>query len=299
MGTVLHGAPQRHRIEFDDGTQSYLEWAGPGEGAPVVHFAHANGFNAYTYHRLLAPLAARARVLAIDMRGHGETGLPADPARHKGWTVYRDDLIRFLERKAERPVILAGHSMGGLSSLLVAEARPDLVEALVLVDPVIFPRTMYWRLAMGRRFGLSPSPMVEAALKRRAVWPDRPTMVRAYKGRGAFATWPEETIADYVAGGTQDRADGSIELACAPAWEAANFATAAEHSPWGRLTRVACPVRILRGTERSTCPAAVAQALAARIPACTERAVAGASHFLPMEFPALIRGEIADMLDHL
>ena len=66
---------------------------GPAERPVDLVFSHANGFNARTYARLLGPLAARYHILAIDMRGHGLTTLPADPARHPGWKIFADDLL--------------------------------------------------------------------------------------------------------------------------------------------------------------------------------------------------------------
>ena len=55
------------------GEVSYLEWENSG---PALHFAHANGFNAETYRRLLQPLASLFHIFALDMRGHGFTTLP-------------------------------------------------------------------------------------------------------------------------------------------------------------------------------------------------------------------------------
>ena len=46
--------PQRRSMPFDDGTISYLEWTDAPAGAPLLVFAHANGFNAFTYRSLLA-----------------------------------------------------------------------------------------------------------------------------------------------------------------------------------------------------------------------------------------------------
>ncbi len=104
-------APTRRIVPFSDGSISLLEWKA-GEDAPVLVFAHANGFNASTYIHLLAPLAGEFRVLALDMRGHGETTLPTDSRLAAGWRVFRDDLLRVLDALAIRPDVLAGHSLG-------------------------------------------------------------------------------------------------------------------------------------------------------------------------------------------
>ena len=44
---------------------------------------------------------------------------------------------------------------------------------------------------------------------------------------GAFKTWPETMLADYVAGGFVEQPEGKVELACAPVWEASNYAAQA------------------------------------------------------------------------
>ncbi len=291
--------PRRMAVTLPDGAQSCLLWDQAGAGAPLLHFAHANGFNAYTYRRILAPLSDRVRIIASDLRGHGASTLPADPQTHHNWRVYRDDLLMLLDQLApgER-VVLSGHSMGGAASLLAAAERPDRVAGLVLLDPVILPRRVYWLTQMRQWLGLGPlpNPLITGARARRAQWPDHETMIRAYTGRGAFKTWPREIIADYVTGGTRVRDDGSVELACAPAWEAANFG-AQGHDPWPDISKLMCPLILLRGTINSTCPEFIAARIRARLPQCDDRPLAGASHFVPMEHPDQVQAAILDMLD--
>ena len=66
---------------------------GDAERPVDLVFVHANGFNAMTYRSLLAPLSGTLRIWAPDLRGHGLTRLPADPANRRSWTDHRDDLI--------------------------------------------------------------------------------------------------------------------------------------------------------------------------------------------------------------
>lgn len=287
--------PTRHELALEGDAVSFLEWKGEGP-QPALHFAHANGFNAMTYRHLLSPLATRFHIRAWDARGHGFTSLPADPTTHKNWYVFRDDLIRVVERFAEDaggPVLLGGHSMGGTTSLMVAAERPDLVRGLVLVDPVMVPR--FARLAMqfyrllGRKGG--PMSLADGAERRRAIFSDRATMAGAYKGRGAFRTWPDEMIADYVEGGTKHRDDGQIELACSPAWEAANF-RAQGHNVWEALGKLKVPLTLIYAGRDSTCRLPAPQLLGQRDPKATLLRLGQASHFIPMEFPDVIRREI-------
>jgi pimeloyl-ACP methyl ester carboxylesterase len=273
--------PQRRALDLGDGTVNLLDWGGSG---PPVHFTHANGFNAETYVPILSPLAGEARLLASDLRGHGFTALPADPAQHDSWLTYPADLIRVLEAIGAGSYVLAGHSMGGTTSLLVAAMRPDLVRALVLFEPVAreFPPGI----------DIENSPYVQSAVKRRAVFPDAATAKRAYTGRGAFRTWPEETLEAYLRGGLKTDIEGDgVRLACDPKWEAQNFRLG-PHGVRQAIMRLQCPITVLAGTENSTTGSEVLDLIKAHNPAARTEIVPGASHFLPMERPELVRGAI-------
>jgi pimeloyl-ACP methyl ester carboxylesterase len=132
------------RVRFDvaQGQMAGIE-LGLQTPNPDIVFMHATGFNARTYRTLLAPLADRYRVLALDARGHGLTNLPARTFGYTSWRRHRDDLINVLEKYCTQPVTLAGHSMGATVSLLVAGKRPDLVASLALIEPVILPAAAY------------------------------------------------------------------------------------------------------------------------------------------------------------
>lgn len=175
---------------------------GPGEvavldfgrlGAPVAGvFLHANGFNARTYRRLLGPASRFGRILAFDQRGHGATTLQARPEGRRDWLDLRDDLLAFAEALDLKDVTLCGHSMGGTVSLLAGREAPDRVHRLLLLDPVMIPD-------LPAPAG-DASPMVAGALRRRATFANRGDARAAYRGRGAFATWPDAMIEDYVEG---------------------------------------------------------------------------------------------------
>lgn len=293
--------PVRREMIFKDGAISYLEWK-LREGLPALHFAHANGFNAMTYRHLLAPLAQHFHIRAWDTRGHGFTTLPADPAKHANGYLYRDDLISFIEPFAAEtggPILLAGHSMGGSISLLTAADRPDLVRGIFLADPVMAPTfRRRLRLSFGRLLGRKSDPLLmsEIAGRRRAVYADRATMADSYKGRGAFRTWPEEMIADYVEGGTVDLADGQVGLACAPAMEAANFHMQSlriqSQSIWEALHKLEVPLSLIYAGQHSTCLEPTPRIFGERDPQAVLLRLGQATHFLTMEFPDITRREI-------
>ena len=284
-------SPTRRSIRFSDGSISLLEWSAP-QGAPVLVFAHANGFNASTYTHLLEPLAGEFRVIALDMRGHGETALPTDSRLAAGWRVFRDDLLRLLDALVIRPDVLAGHSLGASAALMAAAARPDIAKALVLFEPVMVTDRIALA-ALTQRFLGHPekvNPLYAMALKRRAQFKTREDAIKSFTGRGPFRTWPAEMVADYVAGGLLPDGD-AFRLACDPKWEAASFATYPFRlAALGR--RISIPVTILSGTEHSATAPEVLNDFIRRHGDTSALRIEGASHFLPMEHPDRFREEI-------
>ncbi len=254
---------------------------GPRDRPIDVVFSHATGFNALTYRAVLAPLAQDLRILAIDQRGHGQSTLPANPEGRLDWLDFRDDLIALARTLELRGSVFAGHSMGATVSLLAAAEAPEIAKALVLFDPVIF-------FAEESGGGPANSPLVQGALRRRAVFPDRGAALAAYAGRGAFASWPREMVADYVAGGFRGLASGEVALACDPKWEAAVFAFQA-HDCWGPLEASVCPIDIYRAERETTLRLGDREAALTAAGRIRIETIAGTSHFLPMERPEVVR----------
>ena len=286
--------PQRKTVDINGESFSVLAWEYADDAAPVMHFAHANGFNGYAYRHLLSPLAPHMRIYAWDARGHGFTTARADPAMLHDWRLYRDDLIAQVEATGG-PALLAGHSLGGVVSAMAAAHRPDIARGLVLADPVFFSPLFIrlwgiWKaLGQGERFYL---PI--AAKKRRYRWPDRDTVIQSYTGRSIFARWQDGFVADYVNGGTLDTDDGRVALACHPLWEARSFGTSPTDT-WSFVPRVRCPVTVVYGENSDTFRPAAVYKLQRSLPGAILRAVADAGHFIPMEDPEPLRAEMLRM----
>ena len=284
----------------DAGSVSLYQWQNEVSDRPVLHWAHANGFNGRTYDPLLSPLAAQFDVYAWDARGHGLTTLTAEPKKMTGWDIYGRDLIALVEQLADkhgRKIWLGGHSMGGFSSVFAAAERPDLVAGLVLADPVIVPRIgplahLIMRLS-GKHSGLELAKM---AAKRRAEWPSKEKIKSAYFGRGAFASWRDGFLDAYVEGGFLENKDSanSVKLACAPLWEAANF-KGPQLNCNAYIRRLQAPFTLLTAEHGSTTRARHSfEALAVDKKISVVR---GTSHFLPMEVPDILRGEIIERMN--
>jgi 3-oxoadipate enol-lactonase len=124
-----------HAVTIGEIRVSY-EAAGDPAAPPMV-LLHALGERASDWAPVMPAFAARYRVYAPDLRGHGDTDWPGTYS----FELMRDDVIGLLGHLGLRQVILVGHSMGAAVAYLVAIARPDLVARLVIEDaPPPFPR---------------------------------------------------------------------------------------------------------------------------------------------------------------
>ena len=287
------GVMERVAIETRNGTFSALQ--GGAAGAPRLHFAHATGMHAGLYARLLAPLADRFRITATDARGHG-----ASPEGHGGspggpvgdlveWEAFAADTLAVIDATDPGvPWLLAGHSLGGSTSLLAAVLRPERVAGLILLDPPFIPFAIA-RAAAAAGTAI-PNPMADQAGRRRADFPDVATARAAWHGRGVFRNWRDDDLEAYLADGLRDTADG-VTLACTPAWEAATF-RGVSHRIEAALAALDCPFALVAGETGSTVPPAEFALMAAH-PRCTgaER-LAGTTHFVPLECGDAVRAAI-------
>jgi pimeloyl-ACP methyl ester carboxylesterase len=294
MDAALFQEPRRRMIPLKDGEMAALDFGDASRPVDVV-FLHANGFNAMTYRSILAPLSLSLRIVALDQRGHGLSRLPADPRGRRSWADFRDDLLAALQALGGGPMVLSGHSMGATVALLAAGDRPEAAKSLVLFEPVILSRwaSFYARApwasgALRRRMTLARN-----AERRRRIFDSAAEAFASYRGRGAFKTWPETMLADYVSAGFRTRPDGCVELACPPAWEASNYAAQA-NNPWAAFRKLEAPVSVYRGEHHSTCRLGSGPRVGGRGGELQLYTVAGTSHFLPMERPDVVRDALLD-----
>lgn len=282
---------RRFRVNIKDG-----EMAGIAFGDPIrpieILFLHATGFNGITYQSLLEPLGGQMHAAAIDLRGHGRTRLPAKPGRMKSWNRFRDDVIQVLEQTAPKGAVLGGHSMGATVALLVAAKRPDLVRGLVLADPVLLKPVQYrWLNIPLLNMTVGKNALSKGALRRRNEFASPAEAAEQLRGRGAFKTWRQPFLEDYVVDGVLRRDDGRFMLACAPEYESAVFA-AHRYRPWTairKLRRKRIPIIILQAEKDSTAQPDTDQRVHRVRPDAAVTRVPGTSHFLTMERPYVVR----------
>lgn len=112
-----------------------------GRGAPIL-MVHGLGTHSYTWRYLVPQLAARHRVITVDLMGFGASDKPQDGE----YTFARQAALlqELIEKKDLRDLTLLGHSYGGGLSLLVAlnmtKAGNKRLRRLVLFDSLAYPQ---------------------------------------------------------------------------------------------------------------------------------------------------------------
>lgn len=257
---------ERLTLTLPDGrTLSALRWTPDGAAAsPAVTLLHGAGLNAHTWDTTI--LASGLPVLAIDLPGHGDSSWRDDFAYVA--RVLAPDVAAGIEAWTDRPQVLVGQSLGGLTAAAVAASRPDLVRELVVIDitPGVDPNAGPTQI---REFFAGPTD-----------WASRDELV-------------DRALAFGLGGGTRRKAergvffnsrirpDGRVEwkhhfahLAAAAAAARASAPTAPAQdavsavlgeSGWEDLAGVEAPVTLIRG-ERGYVTAGDAAEFARRLP---------------------------------
>jgi pimeloyl-ACP methyl ester carboxylesterase len=281
---VLDGVRRRRLLlPGSDLEIALLDWGGDG---PLALLHHATGFCAALWDLVARPLRRHFRVIGMDARGHGDSSKPSAVSR---WEDYGSDLSSVARTLAEehggRVALGLGHSFGATSMLMAAAGRSDLFERLVLVEPVMPPPAKSLQEIEPER-AERLGGMVEAALTRRAVWPDRELAWAKWSGRKMFEDWLPEALELYVAEGLEDLDDGRVQLKCRPETEASIFAGGPAFDCWALAPRVSTPSLLLWATDGDF-PRAVYERYAALMGDARVRDI-DAGHFLPMERPDLV-----------
>lgn len=127
-------APQFFRFDGLGVRLAGERWVGDEERAAVV-LLHGGGQTRHSWKRTAERLAASGRtVVLLDARGHGDSDW--HPERDYTLDGFVGDLVEFVAT-LQRPPVLVGASLGGITSLIAAGEHPGLACGLVLVDIVV------------------------------------------------------------------------------------------------------------------------------------------------------------------
>jgi pimeloyl-ACP methyl ester carboxylesterase len=130
-----------------------------GRGRPLV-LAHGYLVSHWEFRHVIPVLAQDHDVIAFDLPGFGESDRPDVTAYHYDAAAFVETLVGLLDALSIDRATLIGHSMGGGVALYAAARRPERVERLVVVDPLVYPWELPW---MGR---LALTPFLGATLFR-------------------------------------------------------------------------------------------------------------------------------------
>jgi pimeloyl-ACP methyl ester carboxylesterase len=279
-------------VRTGDGVRLHVETAGPSTAPVTVLLSHGWTCSTRSWHHQLDDLPAllgpRVRVVAYDHRGHGQSGAAPDGTRTIDQLA--SDLVEVLDALApDGPVVYAGHSMGGMTAMALADREPSLVRSrfagLVLVS------TSAGQVA-SRPFGLPSrfdktaalvAPLVMTVAGRRAdrrarradAEPTLPRVQRPALRRAAFGRRPDPAEVDVLV----------TDVARTPGTSLTGFfAALTDHDRGDALEVLAdIPVEVMHGTRDRLLPPRHGNRLAQLIPGARLWMYPGAGHMLMQE----------------
>jgi len=242
----------------------YLDWG--GDGPPLVMLHGLTG-HAHTWDHTAAALGDRYRVIALDQRGHGDSGW----APPYGGGQMAEDLLAFLDALRLGEVTLMGLSMGGLVAFIFAASHPERVRDLIVLDigPEIAPagaRQVAAGLAAKHVF----SSEDEAVAQARAFNP-RPT---------------EEALRHRVRHNLRPLPDGTLTFKYDDALrERGAIFDRSTDQLWAAWEAVSCPVLLVRGDESDILAVDTAQRMLASNARASLAGVPDCGHSITLDNP--------------
>src|ERR1700730_3859733 len=108
------------------------DWPAKRSNAPSLVLLHGFTGHARSWDSFAEAMTDRYRVLALDQRGHGESGWA--PADRYATSDMADDLVAFVAALGLADFSLVGLSMGGMVAMEFAGRRPPELASVVIVD---------------------------------------------------------------------------------------------------------------------------------------------------------------------
>ena len=274
--------PLDRNIDVDGLRLHYLDWR--NETAPPMLLLHGFSGHAHTWDTFARAMCDQFHVLALDHRGHGESGWAKDGA----YTVddHARDVGAFHERLGLGPVVLIGLSMGGRNAITFTSLHPGQVEKLVIVDigPDIDPRgaervrrtaaeapeefaSVDEAVAYLRRSAPLVSAASDAALRHRVEHGVKQLPNGRY-------TWKYDRVL------RDQRRKGGTPLV----------------DLWPAVRQINAPTLILRGSESDVFAPETAKRMEELIPASRFVEIPGAGHSIPADAPAAFERAVREFL---
>lgn len=233
-----------------------------GSGPPAV-LLHGLGLSREVWAPLLPALAAHARVLRLDLRGHGASPAPDPPEPYS----HHEDVLATLDAMGLEQADVVGLSLGGGAAVDLALAHPSRVRRLALLAPVLsgWAWSPAWVAAFRtvRSVGQVSGP--RAALE---AWHAHPLFATARSNPAAARALEDMIFAD----------DGRR-------WCRRDPAVGLDPPAAGRLGELAASTHVFVGEQDLPDFRAIAETMATHVPAIRLLIVPEAGHVLPLEAP--------------
>ena len=120
--------PEVASIQVNGIMLSYKDW--PGERGPLICIPSLNAHKG-TFDALAVRLSPEYRLLALDLRGRGDSDKPQEGY---GFAYHTRDILAFTDALGFDAFSIIGHSYGATVGVYLASIRPLLVRSLVMID---------------------------------------------------------------------------------------------------------------------------------------------------------------------
>jgi pimeloyl-ACP methyl ester carboxylesterase len=280
--TVSWDPSHAHRFVTGDGTALHVETSGPADSESTLVLVHGWTQDHRTWDGVVAHLGSSIRTLRYDLRGHGGSA-PAKPGTATIATL-ADDLAELIaDRAPAGPLVLAGHSMGGMTIMELARRHPGLVAQRVAGAAFVATSSGQMdRITLGLP-GIAGTGAAKferrlaklLAKQHRDALPLSPAMVRPGARLLVFGSHPRRADLDSVA----------EQLLCAHPASVAGFQDAiSRHDCKIALASLRdTPAIVLVGERDRLCPLGHAKVIADELPQAEFVRYPGAGHMLPQE----------------
>jgi pimeloyl-ACP methyl ester carboxylesterase len=235
----------------------FLDWG--TAGLPHLLLLHGAAQSAHSWDEVAPDLAGDHHVVALDQRGHGDSGWARDGAYAREHFV--GDVRAFLDDRKWSRVTLMGLSLGGLNAIAFTLAHPDAVRALIVVD--VTPSV--------ERTGVD-GIRAQLAVREFVSIEDAVARAHAFNPRRSL-----ENIRSRMRHGLRRMSDGRWVYKFDPAIAAAEGGADLEVL-WARLREIRCPTLLVRGADSPILSKRSGERFAAEIAGSEVVEVAGAGH---------------------
>jgi pimeloyl-ACP methyl ester carboxylesterase len=259
---------------------------------PILHFVHGNSFPAGAYRALFEYWRPNYDVQALEMHGHN----PQYPVTD-GWPFLVQELIDTLLARYQEPVILVGHSLGGILCWLAAHQRPDLVRCVVMIDSPILGgwRALFVKILKRLKFAKRFFP-ARYSERRRILWPNVDAAHAHFLSKEKFAMWHPTVLQDYLSAGLIAHSEG-VALTFSREIETAIYLTLPDHLGTIAKSALTVPVGFVGGMDSIECRQA-GMALTKKSMGENFFLLDG-GHLLPMEKPQQTANHVHEMIMRL